>query len=165
MKIYIHRTIKNLKVPLIMLLLLVIYAVLYHYPSEEAYFIAFQNNIHVTEIRFGPYYRITEGIDENKEFKYIVKINSNKQNYIISQSDGITQEEALQIAKKNGYTNEHGIIKLEISTNRIGKLDNKNAVLKNLVWHLSYDSSNGLYVEIDFETGALFNFPRKLSLK
>ncbi len=165
MKLYIHRIIKNLKVPLMVLLLVVIYAIFYHLPSEEAYFIAFQNNINVTEIRFGPYYRITEGIDDNKEFQYIVKINSSKQNYIISQCDGIAQEEALQIAKENGFTNEHDIIKLEISTNRNGKLDSRDAVLKNLVWQLYYDSSNGLYVEIDFETGVLIDFPKKLSLK
>jgi len=46
-------------------------------------------------------------------------------------------------------------IKLWISHRKTGKLDNYDAIKKNLVWNLYYDEANRLFVEVDFETGEL----------
>lgn len=113
-------------------------------------------------MRFGPYYKITEGKNHQDELVYIFKIDRRKGNYIINQKEGITQEEALNIANKNGYANDKNESKLMISYRKTGKLDNYETVKKNLVWYLNYDEANYSFVEVDFETGELFDFSRSI---
>ena len=132
----------------------------YCIPIINAYIIAFQNDIQVTEMRRGPYYKIIEGKNSQEGLVFIFQIDRRKGNFIINQNDGITREEAQKIANKNGYTSENNEIELWISYRKTGKIDGYEAIKKNLVWCLYYDEANRYFVEVDFETGELFDFSR-----
>ncbi len=153
---------KKHKSLIILLIIISSVVLIYNIPKINAYVIATQNDLRFTDLRFGPYYTITEGMNKQEETVYIIKMDRVKGNHLINQKDGITYEEALRIANENGFTNEKNEIELWISYRKTGKIDNYVAVKKNLVWCLYYDEANRYFVEVDFETGELFDFSRSI---
>ncbi len=151
---------KKFKSLVIIIIVMSSVAFLYCIPIIDSYIIAFKNDIRISEIRHGPYYKITEGKNIQEDLVFIFQIDRTKGNYIISQNEGITREEAQKIANKNDYTSEKNEIELWISHRKTGKIDSYEAIKKNLVWRLYYDEANRYFVEVDFETGELFDFSK-----
>lgn len=148
----------KLKSLVIIILLMSSLTFIYYIPRIDSYIFAFKNDIRISEIRYGPYYKIIEGKNTKEDLVFIFKIYRTKGNYIISQNEGITRDEAQKISIKNGYTSETNQIELWISHRKTGKIDCYEAIKKNLVWRIYYDVPNSYFVEVDFETGELFDF-------
>lgn len=151
---------KKFKSLVIIIIVMSSVAFLYCIPIIDSYIIAFKNDIRISEIKYGPYYKITEGKNSQEDLVFIFQIDRTKGNYIICQNEGITREESQIIANKNGYTSEKNEIELWISHRKTGKIDSYEAIKKNLVWRLYYDEADRYFVEVDFETGELFDFSK-----
>lgn len=149
---------KKFKSLIIIFIIISSVAFLYFIPIIDSYIIAFKNDVRISEIRYGPYYKIIEGKNTQEDLVFIFQIDRTKKNHIISQSEGITREEAQKISDKNGFASEKNEMQLWISHRKTGKIDSYEAIKKNLVWCLYYDEANGYFVEVDFETGELFDF-------